>query len=211
MTTQTGPKTSSQTTARRLGSLGEHDRAERVGVVAAGEELRAGGLRLLDPLGDPRARVGVDHRPDVGRLVRRVADGQRLDLRQEALEEAVEGGLLDVDPLDGDAALAGEGEGVRGELRRGEVEVGVGGDDDGCRVAELQLGRACGPRAPAMPQPTPLEPVNVIILTRSSSTSTSPISAGGADEDVEPAGREASLLLELGEQERRERRLRSPA
>ena len=57
---------------------------------------------------------------------------------QEALQEAVVGGSLDVDPLDGDAALAGEGEGVGGELRRGLVEVGVRLDDHGRRVAELE-------------------------------------------------------------------------
>src|SRR5690349_8336735 len=45
----------------------------------------------------------------------------------------------------------------------------------------------------AMPQPTPLEPVNVIIRTRSSSTRTSPISAEGPTSTVsQPAGRPAS-------------------
>ena len=60
-------------------------------------------------------------------------------------------------------------------------------------------------------QPTSAEPVKLIRRTRSSSTSTSPISDGAADEDVEPARRQAGLGLELGEQQRRERRLRSPA
>src|ERR1700757_1693575 len=45
----------------------------------------------------------------------------------------------------------------------------------------------------AMPQPTPLEPVNVIIRTRSSSTRTSPISADGPTRTVsQPGGRPAS-------------------
>ena len=56
------------------------------------------------------------------------------------------------------------------------------------------------------PQPTPLEPVKVIALTRSSSTSTSPISGGGAGDDVQPARRKARLILELCEEQGRERR-----
>ena len=45
----------------------------------------------------------------------------------------------------------------------------------------------------AIPQPTPLEPVKVIIRTRSSPTSTSPISAEGPTSTVsQPAGRPAS-------------------
>ena len=56
-------------------------------------------------------------------------------------------------------------------------------------------------------QPTSEEPVNVISFTRSSSTRTSPISAARAREDVEPTRGQAGLVLELGEQQRRERRL----
>ena len=66
---------------------------------------------------------------------------------------------------------------------------------------------SCGARE-RMPQPTAPEPVKVISFTRSSSTSTSPIADDGADDDVEPARGQARLVLELGQQQRRERRLR---
>ena len=57
-------------------------------------------------------------------------------------------------------------------------------------------------------QPTPAEPVNVISATRSSSTRTSPISLAGPQTTLsQPAGSPASVL-ELGEEQRRERRLR---
>ena len=77
----------------------------------------------------------------------------------------------------------------------------------GVAFPSSRLTRFRGARS-RMPQPTRAEPVNVISLTRSSSTSTSPISADGPDEDVEPARRQARLVLELGEEQRRERRLR---
>ncbi len=52
--------------------------------------------------------------------------------------------------------------------------------------------RFCGARS-AIPQPTPLEPVNVIIRTRSSETSTSPISPAGPTNTVsQPSGSPAS-------------------
>ena len=148
---------------RRLGGLGEHDRAERVGVGGAGEELRARGLGLLDPLGDPRARVGVDHRPHVGRLVRRVADGQRLDLRQEALEEAVEGGLLDIDPLDGDAAWPAKEKAFAASFVAARSRSASAATTTGVELPSSSRTRFFAARS-AMPQPTPLEPVNVIIL-----------------------------------------------
>ena len=119
--------------------------------LAAGEDLGAA-PSLLDPLEDALAVALVDHRPDVGLLVGRVADLQRLDLRQEALEECVADVAVDVDPLDGDAALARERERVRRELRRRLVEVGVRLDDHRRRVAELEadpLPRARAREAPS--------------------------------------------------------------
>ena len=59
-----------------------------------------------------------------------------------------------------------------------------------------------------MLQPTSPEPVNVISLTRSSSTSTSPISDAGPTTTFSQPGGQPGLVLELREQERRERRLR---
>ena len=183
---------------RRLGSLAEHERAERVRVCGTYEELRACGLGLLDPLRDPRARALVDHGADVGRLLGRIAHDQCLHLREEALEEAVDDGPLDIDPLDGDAALPGEGEGVRGELRGGKVEIGVGGHDDRRRVAELQpnalLGRALGDAPPDAARAGERDHPDAFVLDQDVADL-----AGRADEHVEPSRREACFLLELGE------------
>ena len=52
--------------------------------------------------------------------------------------------------------------------------------------------RAARPRSS---QPTPLEPVNVIMRTRSSSTSTSPISEAGPTRTFSQPAREPGLLL----------------
>src|SRR5262249_48601351 len=94
-----------------------------------------------------------------------------------------------------------EVEGVWRGLRRGEVEVRVGGHDDRRRVAELQpdalLRRTLGDapadaaRAGERDHPYPL------VLDEHVADL-----AGGADENVEPAGGEPRLLLELREPER---------
>ena len=101
---------------------------------------------------------------------------------------------------------------VRGELRRGLVEVGVRHDDHRRRVAELEADALARRALARCLQPTSPEPVNVISAHalvarrgRRRSPTTEP------DDDVEPARRQARLLLELGEQQRRERRLATPA
>src|SRR5947199_231850 len=78
------------------------------------EPLGAAFARLVDPLENPLLRAFVDHGPDVGLLVGRIAHDQGLDARQEPLEERVVSRALDVDPLHRDAALAGEGERIGG-------------------------------------------------------------------------------------------------
>ena len=85
LTMTTGPKTSSQLDLRRVGNAGEHRRPDQAARFAAREHRRARGLRLLDPREDPRARVLVDHRADVGVVVGRVADLQRLDRRRRTV------------------------------------------------------------------------------------------------------------------------------
>src|SRR4029077_5564537 len=69
----------------------------------------------------------------------RAPDAQRFGRRHERPHERVVGRTLDVDALYRDAALPGERERVRGELRRCCLEVCVSGDDHGRRVAELEL------------------------------------------------------------------------
>ena len=77
----------------------------------------------------------------------------------------------------------------------------------GVALPSSSLTRLRGARSASF-QPTSPEPVNVIARTRSSSTRTSPISdAGPTSTFSQPGGRPASVI-ELREQERRERRLR---
>ena len=86
---QTGPKTSSHETFRSGAAFAiTVGRSELAVELAAGEDLRAGRAGLLDPGEHAVARVGVDQRADVGRLVGGVADDERLDLGQEALEQS---------------------------------------------------------------------------------------------------------------------------
>ena len=139
-TVTTGPKTSWQETLSSGTGVRDHGRPDEVAVeLAAGEDLGAAGPCLVDPLQDPVAGVLVDHGPDVGLLVCRVAERQRLDLRQQSGDELVVDALLNVDPLDRDAALTGEGEAVLRSRRDGGVQVGVGLDDQRRRVAELEV------------------------------------------------------------------------
>ena len=113
---------------------------------------------------------------------------------------------LDVDALHADASLAGERERVRGELRSPR--------SPGRRPRRRSSASSCPARArtclrgarSGIPQPTRPEPVNVIIFTRSSSTNTSPISAPGPATTFSQPGRQSGVLLELGQQQGRQRR-----
>ena len=114
---------------------------------------------------------------------------------------------LDVDPLHRDAALTGERERVRGESGRGVVEVGVGRDDHRRRVAELEvhaLARRALAELPAdAGRAGERDERDALVLDEH----VADLGRRPAD-DVEPAGRQARLGLELGEEERGERRLR---
>ena len=126
-------------------------------------------------------------------------------LREEALEKRLVDGTLEVDPLHRDAALAGEREGVRGHRLRGRIDVGVRGDDHRCRVAELEadlLLRRALLQAPAdAARAGEGDRLHALVLDEHVADL-----GGGAGDDVEPARREACLVLELGEEERGERR-----
>ena len=82
-------------------------------------------------------RAGVDQRPDVGRLVEPGAEAQGPRARLEALEQRLDDRALDDDPRAGRAALAGRPERRPQDPVRGQVEVGVGEDDDAVLAAEL--------------------------------------------------------------------------
>src|SRR5262249_37573511 len=117
--------------------IGDDGRTDELAVeVAAGDDLAT---RLPDPVEDAFARLDVDHRADVRVLVRGVADLQCLDAGNDSRQQRFIAVLLDIDTLNRDAALAGEGESVGGDLLRSDVEVRVGGDDDGRRIPELEV------------------------------------------------------------------------
>ena len=106
--------------------------------------------------------------PDVGLLVGRIADLQRLDAREEALEERVVRRALDVDPLHRDAALAGEARtrslraGVprrRGRRPRATIT--------GVALPSSRFTRLRAARSRSF-QPTGADPVKVMSFTRSS-------------------------------------------
>ena len=101
---------------------------------------------------------------------------QGLDLGQELGDEVVVDLPTHVDALHGDAALAGEREGVGGNLRGGILDVGIPLDDDGGRVSELERHLlSCSSLADL---PADRRSRKLLHSHRSSSTRTSPISLG---------------------------------
>ena len=91
---------------------------------------------------DDRGLVGRGHRADV--LLGLAAVGalaQAADLLGQLGDELVVDGLLDVDPLDRDADLAGVHHPAPGRGVGGAVEVGVGEDDHRVLAAELEADR----------------------------------------------------------------------
>ncbi len=119
--------------------VGEDRRGEERAVgLAAEEELAAEGDRLVDPALGPAGGGTVDHRPDVGRGVERIADLEGLRALDEAGHERVPDPLVDEHPLDADADLAGVGEGADEAAPDGPVEVGRLVDDDPGVAAELE-------------------------------------------------------------------------
>ena len=118
--------------------------AGAVGDLPAGEHLGALVLRLLDLVLELLPEVRAGERAEVGAVGHRVADGERRHLRHEALGERLVDVLVDDEALGGDAALAVV---LRPRVHRlvdGEVEVGVGEDDEGVAAAELQHARLEG-------------------------------------------------------------------
>ena len=114
-----------------------------VGEVAAGRPAAADdelGLAAADP--DVRIdlveRAGVDERADVDGWVEPGPEPELPRARLEALEERLDDRALDDDPRGGRAALAGRAEGRPQDPVGGEVEVGVGQDDDAVLATELE-------------------------------------------------------------------------
>ena len=137
-----------------------------------------------------------------------VTDRQRLRPGAGTARGTASGLVLHVDALHRRTRLTGERERRARDALGGEVEIRVGLDDHRRRVAELErdvLARRAVAQHPADRRragegdhrdPRILEQ-HVADLRL------------GAEHDVEPAGREAGLDLELGQRERAQRRLRS--
>ncbi len=83
-------------------------------------------------------RAGVDQRPDVRGRVQPVAEAEALGPRDEPLDQRVVDGVLDDHARAGRAALAGRTERGPQDPVGGQVEVGVGEDDDAVLAAELE-------------------------------------------------------------------------
>ena len=110
----TGPKISSRGDAHVVVDAVEDRRHEVravgqgriVGRRAADDDRRALALADLDVVRDPVALLEADERPDLGRLVGRVADLDVPGRRGEQLDDLVVDGALDEDPAPGAAVLA---------------------------------------------------------------------------------------------------------
>src|SRR4051812_7688633 len=90
------------------GHVGEDGRSAEVAVSPTTEEdLAAERDRLLDPALRPRGCLVVDHRPDVGVRIERIANREALRTLHQATEELVPDRFVDEHPLDADADLTG--------------------------------------------------------------------------------------------------------
>ena len=196
---------------RRGGSRSRSGGSARRRRLAAGEDLARGAPRRSTRGSRSRASSSITGPTSVSSS----AGSPTLSASTfgtNSLHERVADVACDVDALHGDAALAGERERVRGELRRGVVDVGVRARrSPASRCRARALTRLRGARSRQLPADVARAGEGDQPSTRSSPTSTSPISRRGPDDDVQPARRQAGLLLELRQQQRRERRLRSPA
>ena len=92
----------------------------------------------LDVVLDPVALLGADERPDLGRLVGRIADLDLAGRLGEQLDDPLVGRALDEDPAPGAAVLAGVVEDAVRRLRGELLEVRVGEHDVRALAAELE-------------------------------------------------------------------------
>ena len=149
MTDRTGPKISSWamrsiglTPAKIVGSKKWPCARSPSGRARAADDELALAAPDVDVARDLVDGAGVDERADVGRLVEAGAEAELPCARLEPLEQRLDDGPLDDDPGAGRAALAGRAEGRPEDPVGGEVEVGVGQDDDAVLAAELEARRA---------------------------------------------------------------------
>jgi hypothetical protein len=126
---------------RRLHEL----RAEIRPAAAAGDDLPAFRLDLIDRREHVGHRVGGDERPHQRRRRRAGPRSHLLVGADQPVHQLAGDLLLDDDPAGRGAALPGGADGAEEDGARREVEVRVLGDDDGVVAAELE-DRAAEPR-----------------------------------------------------------------
>ena len=153
--------------------------------------------------------AGVDERPDVDGGVEPRTEPESAGPRLEALEQRLDDGALDDDPRRRRAALPGRAERRPQDPVGGEVEVGVGQDDDAVLAAELERdaleaprrrGRRCA--CPVADEPGERDDRHVGALDdRVADLAARP------GHEVDDAGRETGLGHELDEQRRAMRRV----
>ena len=122
------------------------------------------GRDLLFELGDG---VGGDQRAHVGLAVHRIADLQRLDVLDHALDEFLRDRLDHIDALRRGADLPGVQQPRPHRAGHCHVEIGVVEHDQRVDAAELEIDllQLRSGRPTAMCLPTAVEPVNAIMST----------------------------------------------
>src|SRR5204863_3200471 len=139
-----------------------------------------------------------------GLLVAGIADFERVHQRDQCRDEGVVRASLDVDTLHGDAALSCERERVLCDLRGRQGHVRVRRDDHGRRVPELEVDALLVCALAQSPADTARagerDQLHAFVLDEDVAEV-----RRRPDDDVQPARRQAGLLFELCEQQRRQR------
>jgi hypothetical protein len=105
--------------------VGEHRRREGLAPrQPAHEHLSDEGERGVDPALRAPCSEGIDDRPKLGRRVERVTHAQCGGAGGETVKELLRDRLVQQQPLDADAQLAGELEGAGEAARCGPIDVG---------------------------------------------------------------------------------------
>jgi hypothetical protein len=111
-------------------------------MAAADQDLAALLLDLLDGCEVVFARTLGDQRPHEGVLVQRIADGDGGVGLDQLADDLVGDAVVQEEPAQGGAALARGADGGEEDGTDGQVQAGVGLDDDGVVAAQLEDGAA---------------------------------------------------------------------
>ena len=180
-----------------------------VGRRPADDDRRALAQADLDVVLDPVALLGADERPDLGRLVGRVADLDGAGRLGEQLDDPLVDRALDEDPAPGAAVLPGVVEDAVRRFLRELLEVGVGEHDVRALAAELErdLLHVAGGQPHDLLAGRGLAGERDLADARVGRDRRTG-RAAGSGHDVEDAGRDARLERQLAEPDRGQRRVR---